>query len=91
MAVRVYERETDDWAHIPVIQDGTTYTGNWSYQIVPYGDRPTGTWTTAVVNGGLKGVDIQGLVVGYYTVFIRIDGLAGYAPVVENTDYLVIT
>lgn len=87
---RIFERETDDWAHVPVTQDDESWTGSWSYQIVVYGARPTGTWLPAVTNATLKGVDIQGLTVGYWDLYIRIDGLAGYAPVFLNPDVFVI-
>jgi hypothetical protein len=79
MAYRIFERETDDWAEIPIIQEGVAFTGSWSYQIVQFGDsyRPTGSWLPAVTNGT-------------YSIWIRIDGLSGYAPIFRNTDVLVI-
>jgi hypothetical protein len=92
MAYRIFERETDDWAEVPIIQDGATFTGSWSYQIVQFGDtyRPTGSWLPSVTNASKKGVDIQGMAKGLYSVWVRIDGLAGYAPIFRNTDVLVI-
>jgi hypothetical protein len=92
MAYRIFERETDDWAEIPIIQEGVAFTGSWSYQIVQFGDsyRPTGSWLPAVTNAGAKGVDIQGMTKGTYSIWIRIDGLSGYAPIFRNTDVLVI-
>jgi hypothetical protein len=86
---RVLERETDDWLYIPITQNGVAYTGAWSYQIVAFDARPVGSWLTAVPNGGLKGIDVQGLAVGSYDVFIRIDGQGNYAPVFK-TDPLVV-
>lgn len=88
--VRIFERETDDWAQIPVTQDDASWTGGWSYQIVSYGARPSGTWLPAVTNASQKGVDIAGLTTGYYDLYIRIDGLAGYAPIFKNADVFLI-
>jgi hypothetical protein len=75
-----FQRETDDWAEVPVTHQGQAYTDAWSYQIVPWRGRPTGSWTTAKISGAAKGFDISGLAPGYYWLFIRIDGQAPYAP-----------
>ena len=85
----VMQRETDDWVKWPVTQNGAAYTGAWSYQIVAYGARPTGTWLTAVVNGADKGVDIQGLTAGYYSIFVRIDGQGAYVPVLNPKSLII--
>lgn len=86
------QRATDDWAEIPVTLKGEPYTGAWSYQITGYGNgaQPTGTWLTAVVNGGAKGVDIQGMSPGYYWVWIRIDGQGVYTPVLDPEDLEIV-
>ena len=86
------ERETDDWIELPIIQEGVSYTGSWSYQIVPFGDtnRPTGTWLPAVTLAGDKGVNIESMTPGLYSVWIRIDGLSGYAPIFRNNDEILI-
>ena len=83
------QRETDDWFYIPVTQDDATYTGAWSYQITAYGARPTGAWLTAVVNIGRKGIDIQGMLPGFYWLWIRIDGQGAYVPVEAPEDLIV--
>jgi hypothetical protein len=85
----IYQRETDDWRAIDVALNGNAYTGGWSYQIVTYGSRPTGSWTSAVVLSGAKGIDIQGLTVGSYQVFLRIDGQTPYAPVLDPIDLVI--
>lgn len=85
----VFQRETDDWIKWPVTQDGVEYTGNWSYQIVPYGTRPTGTWLTAVPQAGNKGINVENLASGYYNVFIRIDGQGAYAPVLNPKPLII--
>lgn len=77
------QRETDDWVKKTHYQDGVAYTGAWSYQIVAYKARPTGTWVTAVVNGSNKGLDVQGMTAGNYWVFYRIDGQGAYTPVID--------
>jgi hypothetical protein len=87
--VIVVQRETDDWLYKPIYQDGTLYTGSWSYQITAYGARPTGAWLTAVTNTGRKGIDIQGMSKGYYWLWIRIDGQGTYAPVEAPEDLIV--
>lgn len=86
----VMERETDDWVEWHPTQKGQPYLGAWSYQIVAYGARPTGTWLTAVVNGGDKGVDINSMTVGYYYIFIRPDGQGAYVPVFRDDEPLII-
>lgn len=83
------QRETDDWFYIPITQGDNLYAGAWSYQITAYGARPTGAWLTAVVNSGLKGVDIQGMAKGSYWLWIRIDGQGVYTPVEAPEDLIV--
>lgn len=83
------QRETDDWVQKTFTEEGTTYTGLWSSQIVAYGARPTGTWVSSVTNGGDKGFNIEGLATGYYHVYYRMDGQSPYAPVV-GPDVLVV-
>jgi hypothetical protein len=85
-----FQRETDDWAYIPVTQNGVAYTGSWSYQITAYGARPTGSWLTAVVNSGSKGIDIQGMSKGFYWLWIRIDGQGVYVPVLDPIDLEIV-
>jgi hypothetical protein len=77
------QRETDDWVGKTLTQDGVTYTGAWSYQIVAYGSRPTGSWTSAVVSAGNKGINLESLAAGNYWVFYRIDGQGSYTPVLD--------
>lgn len=84
-----FQRETDDWAEIPVTQNSVDYTGSWSYQITAYGNRPTGAWLSAVTNSGKKGIDIQGMSAGYYWLWIRIDGQSPYAPVLDPEDLII--
>lgn len=90
-----YPRETDDWRGFTLRQYNydtalwETYAGGWSYQIVPHHTRPIGTWLTAVVLGGHKGIDIQALTVGYHWIFFRIDGLSGYAPVLGPVELVM--
>ncbi len=84
-----FQRETDDFRALTVTHQGSAYTGSWSYQIVPNGSRPTGSWSSAVTNGADKGIDVQGLTVGYYWVFIRIEGQAPYAPVLDPIDLVI--
>jgi hypothetical protein len=82
--VTIYvQRETDDWVKKTIYLDGVVYTGAWSYQIVAYYARPTGSWVTAVVSGGNKGINIEGLSAGNYWVFYRIDGQGSYVPVLD--------
>jgi len=83
------QRETVDWVKKTHYQNGVTYTGSWSYQIVPFRSRPTGSWVNAVVNGSDKGIDVSGLSANYYWVFYRIDGVAPYIPV-EDPEVLVV-
>ena len=86
----VFQRETDDWTHIAVTQQGAAYDDAWSYQIVPRLPRPTGTWTAAIANlTGQKGINIVGLTAGYYWVFIRIDGQDGYIPILDPIDLII--
>lgn len=84
-----FQRETDDWFYVPVTQDDADYTGAWSYQIRPYGSRPTGSWLTAVTNTGRKGIDIQGMAAGFYWLWIRIDGQGAYTPVLDPEDLII--
>jgi len=85
-----YQRETDDWRGFTITNQTTGLpAANWSYQIVSKGARPAGSWLSAVVNGGQKGVDIQGLTAGYYWVFFRIEGQAPYAPVLDPVDLVI--
>jgi hypothetical protein len=85
----VYQRETDDWRGFAIIQDGQPYAGAWSYQIVAKGARPSGSWQSAVTRGVAKGVDIQNLAAGYYSLFIRVDIGAPYAPVLDPIDLVM--
>jgi len=77
------QRETDDWLAWPITQAGSTYLGQWSYQIVPWRSRPTGSWLPAVTVGAAKGIEVAGLTPGYYSVFVRIDGQGSYVPVAD--------
>jgi hypothetical protein len=80
------QRETDDWVYVPLLQAGAAYTGAWSYQIVPYMQRPGylgATWVPAVENGGARGVDVVGLASGHYWIWPRIDGQDPYVPVTD--------
>jgi len=90
VTVIAYQRETDDWRGFTVTNQttGQLATG-WSYQIVARGARPTGSWLSAVVNGTQKGIDIQGLSAGYYSVFFRIEGQAPYAPVLDPVELVI--
>ena len=85
----VYQRETDDWRGFSLTQDGQPYAGAWSYQIVAKGTRPTGSWQSAVTRGLAKGVDIQNLSAGYYSIFFRIEIGAPYAPVLDPIDLVI--
>ena len=96
MTVVAYQRETNDWRSFTLNQYNSTtsaweaYTGAWSYQIVARGSRPTGTWISAVVVGGFKGINILGLTVGHYWIFFRIDGQAGgYIPVLDPVELVM--
>lgn len=92
-----YQRETDDWRGFTLTQLDTSvqppvpvaYAGAWSYQIVARGARPTGSWLSAVTRGTAKGIDIQNLPAGYYSVFFRIDIGAPYAPVLDPIDLVM--
>ena len=90
-----YQRETDDWLgytlnqYNPATATFDTYTGNWSYQIVARGLRPTGTWQPAITLGSQKGIDINSLPAGYHQVFIRIDGQGAYVPVLDPIDLII--
>lgn len=84
-----FQRETYDWLKVTVHHAGVVYEGAWEYQIVPHGDRPTGTWVAAVQNGGDLGVVIQGLAPGYHWLFYRIDGVSPYLPVPDPITLLI--
>ena len=86
----VVRHETDDWIKKTHYQQGQAYTGAWSYQIVTYGASPTGSWTSAIVNGTDKGFNVENLAAGYYWVFYRIDGQAPYNPIL-NPEILIAT
>lgn len=90
----IYQRETVDWRALDVLrtppgQPTAPYAGDWSYQIVPYGSRPTGSYTAAVELNGVKGVNISGLSAGTYWVFIRIDGQTPYVPIQNPLDLII--
>jgi hypothetical protein len=82
MALLRIQRETDDWIPRTLIKQGSTYTGDWSYQIVAYEARPVGTWLPAVEIAGVKGIEVSGLN-GLYEVFYRPDGQGSYVPVLD--------
>lgn len=84
-----YQRETNDWRSFTFTRDGVPYTGAWSYQIVAKGARPVGSWLSAVVLNGQRGIDVKNLAAGYYWVFFRIDGQAPYAPELDPVDLVI--
>lgn len=90
MAQVTFQRETYDWAPLTITRAGEPYTGTWEYQIVPYGSRPTGSWSSAVLNNGVRGVNIQGLPVGTYRVFYRITGVNPYQPVPDPVELVIV-
>lgn len=83
MALLRVQRETDDWIPRTISQQGSAYTGAWSYQIVAYRARPTGTWVTAAERAGVKGVEVSGLAEGIHEIYYRVDGQGSDVPVLD--------
>ncbi|HAP91098.1 MAG TPA: hypothetical protein DCR15_15865 [Arthrobacter bacterium] len=83
-----YPRETNDFQPVQVLRDGLVVSTGLSFSIVPDGQRPV-TFTTAVIDNGLTGVDVAGLTAGTYRIFAQL--VVGSRTPVIDCGYFYIT
>lgn len=84
-----YERETKEFQRVAIFNDGTPVTGDSvSFSIVWAHSRP-GDWESAERLDGYLGFWVNGLEVGSYRVWARIDGTPE-TPVIDCGVFEVI-
>jgi hypothetical protein len=71
VTAETFERETVEFLPVNPKINGVAFTGSFQVCIKPYLTRPD-NWAAAVEVGGQRGIMIQGLTTGTYTVWAKI-------------------